>query len=140
MPIQLSIVGEDATEFAKHLAGVVRLSFQRIEQAVADSPPATTFDVPSKQAEAPSDKKRTRKPAAAKNGGLVDEKQEDIDKDLTPAPSQADVKEALLALLSAKGDDAPPTLLKEEFGVGKISELKAAQYADVIAKAKAAAS
>lgn len=143
MPIELRVVGDTAEEFAKKLAGVVSLSFGRVANAVAareDAPPPLPPAPiePAPDAEPPKAAKRGR-PAKAKTGGdMPSEKQDEIDRDLTPAASQADVKEALLALLSAKGDDAPPALLKE-FGVAKISELKAEQYASVIATAKEAA-
>ncbi len=49
-----------------------------------------------------------------------------------------DVRNALIALMKAKGEDAPTALLKKHFKVSKIGELKESDYAAVVSAASAA--
>jgi len=55
----------------------------------------------------------------------------------TAAIAVPEVNTAIIALAKAKGRDAAVAVLKQ-FGVAKVPELKAEQYADVIAAAKKA--
>lgn len=147
MPIRLEVIGDNPAEFTTNLGGVLALSFPRVAAAAGAAvgvnvtshnqtggvTAAETVIEPEQVGETTAAKKRRLKAAAEKPveaETVVDEK--------APAPpSQGDVKEKLLALLDAKGDDAPVTVLKA-FGVAKISELKADQYAAVIAATEAA--
>jgi hypothetical protein len=47
------------------------------------------------------------------------------------APTQQELKDAMLALLAAKGDDAPPAVLAK-FGATKLSQVKVSDYARAI--------
>jgi hypothetical protein len=55
----------------------------------------------------------------------------------TPAIAVADVNASIIALAKAKGRDAAVAVL-QQFGVAKVPELKADQYADVLAAVKKA--
>ncbi len=145
MPIKLEIVAETPQDFATQLVGALAvMSGPKFAPKpapigpteVGPSEPVVTNTPRAGESEKQTAARKNRKSPAAKTGGdMPDEKPEEVAQITAPAATQADVKTALIALLEAKGDDAPPALLKE-FGAAKISELKPDVYAKVIARAE----
>lgn len=140
MPIKLEITAETPAEFVSQLAGMLGVrTLAQPPSPATDSKPvqaqvATDDPGPKETTAAP---KRTRKPAQT-GGGMPDEKQEEVESLETATIEQ--VKESLLKFVDREGgsetDEAIPSTILSEFGVKKISELKPAAYAKVIARAQ----
>jgi hypothetical protein len=104
-----------------------------IETTKADKPKAEPkADAGKPAAAAPSAESQAPSAAAATTAEFPSEPVADA-----PAIAIADVNAAIIALAKAKGRDAAVAVLGT-FGVAKAPELKAEQYADVVAAAKKA--
>lgn len=83
-------------------------------------------EITQAEAPAPEKPKATRKPKVEKEAPVKEE---------TPKLTIADVTDAVTRLANAKGVSIARGLI-QEFGVGKASEIKAADFAAFISKAK----
>jgi hypothetical protein len=156
MPIELKITGEDAEDFAYHMHVLARV-FPRMEMpgavTVAEevNPPLVTeageltpeVDSSPPEAPIPAPVKRGRKAKPAQvdiEEAIAAAPEAEVAQDNFPAddfdegkkaPTQQELKDAMLALLAAKGDDAPPAVLAK-FGATKLSQVKVSDYARAI--------
>jgi hypothetical protein len=156
MSIELKITGADPTEFAFQLSGLVALTFPAstkpqpaptTEVVVTNTPRAGESAEQIAARSAPRGRKA--KPAQVdieeailasppKEGDVVatllladDPMPADDFDEGKKAPTQQELKDAMLALLAAKGDDAPPAVLAK-FGATKLSQVKVSDYARAI--------
>lgn len=136
----ITVTVHDAAQLNAIMAALGTTGLQPAATApapVADKPKATKPKVePKPQVAEGNDAAASSAPAspAAPAASSTDSEQPAAD---APAVTIADVNAAIIGLAKAKGRDAAVAVLKD-FGVAKAPELKADQYAAVVAAAKKA--